>query len=69
MLWKSFLFFSKKAFVTHATKLSYISGKAYSGPEAYSEHCQTSTMERFTKIAQEITKVLIFYYISGNETF
>ena len=33
------------------TEPSYISGKVYSEPEAYSKYCQTSTMERFEKIA------------------
>ena len=41
----------------------------YSEPDAYSEHSQTSTMERFAKIARKIKKVLIFSDISGNETF
>ena len=45
MLWKSFLYFLKKAFKT----------LIYSQPEAYSEHCQTSTMERFVKVVTEYT--------------
>ena len=49
--------------------LAYLELEAYSEPEAYSEHPQTSTMERFAKIAWKIKKVLVFLYISENGTF
>ena len=44
---KSFLYFRKGVFRT----IAYLDIEAYSEPEAYSEHCQTSTIERFVKIA------------------
>ena len=44
------LYFLKKSFSDfQETKFSYISGKVYWEPIAYSEHCQTSTVERFAK--------------------
>ena len=47
--------------------MTYLELEAYSEPEAYSEHCQIQ-MELFAKIARKIKKVLIFSYISRNET-
>ena len=44
---KFFLYFGKGIFRT----LPYLEVKAYLEPEVNSEHCQTSTMERFVKIA------------------
>ena len=65
-----FLILSPKKF--QEAELSYISGKLYSEPEAYSEHCQTSMMEHFIKIATKRTFLkhfLIFSYISQNGAF
>ena len=57
----TFLFFLKKGFFYISGKIysklgtfrttSIFRTLVYSEPEAYSEHCQTSTIERFAKIA------------------
>ena len=72
---KNSLFFRKRNFLKFAE--SYIQNTSifrtksvfrilvYSQPEAYSEHCQTSTMKRFVK--QLPTSALS--YIPGNEAF
>ena len=44
---RTFLYFGKGIFRT----LAYLEPEAYAEPEAYLEHCQTSTMEGFVKIA------------------
>ena len=59
-----FLILSPKKF--QEAELSYISGKLYS------EHCQTSMIEHFIKIATKRTFLkhfLIFSYISQNGAF
>ena len=68
LLWKSFLYFLKKSFSNfQETELTYTPGKVYSEnchirtrrifrTLVYSEHCQTSTMERFVKIARKYKK-------------
>ena len=64
LLWKSFLYFLEKSFSNfQETELSYISGKVYSELEAYSEHCQTSTMEHFPRLAQKIKKKFLYFFI------
>ena len=55
LLWKSILVFRKRTFLYFGKgifrTLKYLELEVYSEPEAYSEHCQASTMERFVKIA------------------